>query len=226
MHCLFCFEQMPQMSWKNIFKVPNKMTLCYSCKQKLQKINISELCKRCNGKLVASTCIDCKEWEKIYAGNLPLIKNRSIFKYNSFLKEVVTQWKYRGDYVLAQLFKEVFRRKFIEYYSHLKKYKIVPIPLSATRLKERGFNQSAVLASFLTTKITNVLKRIHTEKQAKKSRHERMKGGNPFTCIKHIKQPVILIDDIYTTGATVHAAAEQLRLKGCKDVYSFTLIRG
>lgn len=227
MYCLFCHEELSTMTWHNPFLIPAITKICQSCESKLKRISITTCCQLCSGKMMTHNCIDCLNWDKHYNFARPLVNNRSVFKYNSFLQDIIVQWKYRRDYILAHLFKTTFRHKFNRYFSHVKKYLLIPIPLSDVRLKERGFNQAFQLASFLTPHVNkDILHRVHTEKQAKKSRRERLSGKNPFVCQQKINKPVILIDDIYTTGATIYAAAETLKRKGCPNVYSFTLARG
>lgn len=214
------------MTWHNLFLVPGINRVCYICESELDKVESNKSCKRCAGASEQKLCTDCKNWDQYYKTKRPLRNNHSIYKYNSFLKDIISRWKYRGDYILADMFKAIFVSEFNKYFGQKHDPLIVPIPLSDHRLQERGFNQAARLASFITSDISDVLMRTHSEKQAKKSRQERISSENPFTCEVTINRPVILIDDIYTTGATVYAAAETLIKHGCPNVYSFTLVRG
>src|SRR5699024_5857763 len=103
---------------------------------------------------------------------------------------------------------------------------ISPIPLSNQRLAERGFNQSLQLAEMLNRPVSHLFQRKGTEKQSKKTRVERLQMDNPFRLIKKINQPVLLIDDIYTTGTTLRHAASLCKQSGCEQVYALTLCRG
>ena len=130
-----------------------------------------------------------------------------------------------GDYQLGEVFKpavmDVLSQRFIK-----KELVVVPVPLSEERLSERGFNQAKVLADFFPFPTRGALKRVHGEKQAKKTRKERIFTNNPFILIRPIEKPVLLVDDIYTTGTTIRHAAALLKEHGTPEVYSFTLIRG
>src|SRR5699024_5852153 len=100
---------------------------------------------------------------------------------------------------------------------------------SKERLINRGFNQSLAIAEKLarnTSDIQQVLQRIHSEKQSKKTRSQRIFGKNPFKLIKKTNKSVILVDDIYTTGTTLRHAATLLKQGGCPAIYSYSLIRG
>ncbi|WP_245837214.1 ComF family protein [Virgibacillus phasianinus] len=153
--------------------------------------------------------------------------NQSVFLYNPAIKEMISKWKYRGDYCLGDIFKESFVQTFkTAFGNEINDSIVVPIPLSDERLLERGFNQSAMLADYLQVEKKEILTRIHGEKQSKKTRIERISARNPFSLNAVVSNKVILIDDIYTTGATLRHAATLLQEAGCPKVSSFTLIRG
>ena len=112
---------------------------------------------------------------------------------------------------------------------------IIPIPLHRRRLAERGFNQASVIAFAVAAALAvplaeNALVRARaTKQQVKLNRAERLKNTqNAFA----IKKPALvagrhiwLIDDVYTTGSTMQAAAQVLRAAGA-TVNGFTLARG
>lgn len=102
------------------------------------------------------------------------------------------------------------------------------IPLSNERLMERGFNQAQALTDLLGLNTVELLTRLHTEKQSKKSREERISLAQVFQVTKPdlLKQKSILIvDDIYTTGSTLRHAAKALKTAGATEVSSITLAR-
>src|SRR5699024_2348874 len=120
---------------------------------------------------------------------------------------------------LGNIFKESFKVAFKARFPN--ECVVVPIPLSNERMCSRAFNQADMLATFLPAEKEYVLTRTNTEKQSKKTRIERLTSTNPFK----IKKPVILVDDIYTTGTTLRHAAIILKSNGCPEVYAYTLIR-
>jgi competence protein ComFC len=172
-------------------------------------------------------CTDCVRWQEDDEWKDVLTKNRSVYMYNEFMKEVVAIWKFRGDYAMAEAFQEEFRREFYRHFDHT--FLIVPIPLSAERLYERGFNQAKALAELLNLPIHDILTRHHLEKQSKKSRRERLQTENVFQLSEKTSlqdKHIVLIDDIYTTGTTLRHAAKVLLKAGAASVSSFTLARG
>jgi len=138
---------------------------------------------------------------------------------------MIYQWKYRGDYEVGFS----FQQDIMQVFQQLKIEKgtiLIPIPLSSERLAERGFNQASQLADFIPCKNEMLLRRIHGEKQSKKTKQERITADNPFIIEEKVEKPVILVDDIYTTGSTLHKAAAVLKKAGCPSVRSLTLVRG
>lgn len=73
--------------------------------------------------------------------------------------------------------------------------------------------------------LKRVFSRMFSEKQAKKSRFERIMMKNPFKQTEPFNKPVVLVDDIYTTGRTLRHAAQLLTENGCPEVYALTLCR-
>ena len=113
---------------------------------------------------------------------------------------------------------------------------IIPVPLHPKRERERGFNQAALLArelahlSKLPLDEHSVVRRVHTERHraGMDARARRDSVANAFA-IRHPKliagQRVLLIDDVFTTGATVSACAAALRDAGAEEVLVLTVAR-
>lgn len=114
--------------------------------------------------------------------------------------------------------------------------KIVPVPLSKKRFRERGFNQAAVLAKILA-KQTDVeldeqsLARqthtpIHRVGMDEKARRTSVKNAFEVTRRKFVEgATILLIDDVFTSGATASACAGILKQSGARKVYVLTLAR-
>ena len=112
---------------------------------------------------------------------------------------------------------------------------IVPVPLHAARLRERGFNQAAVLAGLLSARtgvpLWEGLRRTrYTTTQTRLDRQARMDNlRNAF----RVRDPsavegrhLLLVDDVFTTGSTVDECARVLRLAGAASVRVATVARG
>lgn len=114
-------------------------------------------------------------------------------------------------------------------------YLIVPIPLHPGRRRKRGYNQAEVLADCLG-KLTDIrvdgkgLARIRSSSPQKllgsRERKQNMQGAFAVTG-RFVPVPsVLLVDDIYTTGNTIDAAAEILKKSGVQNVYFLTISIG
>ncbi|WP_261131795.1 ComF family protein [Bacillus sp. Marseille-Q3570] len=139
----------------------------------------------------------------------------------------MAQFKYRGDSELIKAFSDELRTLFKK---EFRGTIVVPIPLSEERHYERGFNQSELIAISVGSTVVDALERpLHEEKQSKKSRADRLENQTVFTFKSGSDirgKSITLVDDIYTTGATVEAAGKILLEQGARKVMSFTVARG
>jgi competence protein ComFC len=113
---------------------------------------------------------------------------------------------------------------------------IIPVPLHYDRERQRGFNQACILArelsrlSRLPIDEHSVVRHIHTERHraGMDAKARRQSVANAFT-IRHPKaiagQRVLLIDDVFTTGATVSACASVLKDAGAEEVFVLTVAK-
>lgn len=227
MYCHVCFEPINEsIIWGNFFTISTRK-ICHSCEAKLIRLtNQPYLCEKCMKPMQNDEpiCGDCLVWGDRLNED-PIYKNISIFMYDNFMKDLMTKFKYRGDYEIIYIFEKEIKMTFQTYFSK-KRLSIVPIPLSSERKKERGFNQAEAIAQFFNQPIKSILTRKSSEKQSKKSKVERIFSENPFQ-LKNIEplEDVLLVDDLYTTGTTLRQAANLLKQIGAKTIYSFTLIR-
>jgi len=111
---------------------------------------------------------------------------------------------------------------------------VLPVPLAAERLRERGFNQSALLAKYLTPRRMNqqILWRLrHTASQAGLDRTLRLRNlqhsmaVNPSMSQAIRGSRVLLVDDVMTTGSTLTACAQALLQAGAKEVNCLVFAR-
>lgn len=230
--CLICHEKIQSnIGWKAIFSEEKELNLCPICEEKFEKVE-GERCKICSRPFRflderfrhGDLCHDCKRWEEDLEWKGYLDSNHSIFLYNDFFKEVMAKYKFRGDYILAKLFADSLK----EFQKMIQPDLLVPIPLSYERLYERGFNQAEALIIESGLSPTFPLTRIHSEKQSKKSRTERIHIPQVFQVDHQVEikgRTILLVDDIYTTGSTLRHAAKLLKESGAEKVQSLTLAR-
>ena len=112
--------------------------------------------------------------------------------------------------------------------------RLIPVPLHPRRERERGFNQAAILAKELGTgwgvpTAHRVLRRFRpTEAQSggRRKREENVKGAFRVVRADRVEgRRLLIIDDVFTTGATVNECAKALLAAGAADVAVYTLAR-
>jgi competence protein ComFC len=230
-YCLICHEPIRSLiGWKSLFSEEREQYICLVCDQKLVRME-GEKCRICCRSFQYldekyrrdDLCHDCVRWEEDSEWKRNLDKNYSLYLYNDFLKEIIARFKFRGDYVLIKMFAEQIKQLA----DKINPTKHVPIPLSAVRLYERGFNQAEAMITE-PIKPDHLLSRIHSEKQSKKSRTERIHLPQVFqleTSHNLKGEKILLYDDIYTTGSTLRHAAKLLKEAGAETVESITIGR-
>lgn len=204
-------------------------------------------CLQCR-KAGAILCLNCKT-------NLPKFfeqENDFIFStlnyHNKIVKKMVWMLKYGHKKELAKIFAEIIYENILEEMPDLKTFEnfknpiLIPIPMSKKRLKERGFNQSELIAKYVSdiTKDSleefvlekDILKKIKdtTNQASIKDRSKRLKNLKDCFSIedelskqKVKNRNIILIDDVTTTGATLLEAKKILEKFGAKKVYAFVV---
>ena len=111
---------------------------------------------------------------------------------------------------------------------------VLPVPLAPARLRQRGYNQALLLARHLGTGRVHpqlLLRTREAEAQSHLTRAERLRNLrgafvlDPFAAPQLAGRRVLLVDDVMTTGATLHAAAAPLRNAGAAQVSAIVLAR-
>jgi ComF family protein len=200
--------------------------LCPACQDSLERFE-PPICPRCGAPLrgphPGAACLEPRS---------PLDHLRSVAAYAGPLQPAIQQFKYHDLRDLAgplgQLMAEAWAAVGMP--SDL----IVPVPLHPTRLRTRGYNQSALLARELGQRVglpvrADAMQRIrNTRPQTRLSAAERQANVHrAFVAIRSSVAGcrVVLIDDVQTSGATLRACARALRQAGATSICGFTLAR-
>ena len=163
---------------------------------------------------------------------LSLAAVRSLSAFDGPLRNAIHQLKYYQDQPLAQALGEALQ----DYWRLLRwpRALVVPVPLSRERLAHRGYNQAELLADVLAGSAGlpvapgALRRRRDTPSQVGLSANERwnnMIGAFEARPSLVRGQPILLIDDVFTTGATLQACAQALLLEGAGQVYGLTAAR-
>lgn len=158
---------------------------------------------------------------------------RSVFTYSTESKHLILKFKHTDSISGAPLFAEWMTRQLEDIEDPL----CIPVPLHWTRLFMRTYNQASLLALEIAKRkgwiyASSLLKRKHrTPSQGYLSKTERIKNvENAFLVPEKKKnhlagKTVLLVDDVFTTGATLNACTKALLKGGAKDVHAITLGR-
>jgi len=204
--------------------------LCRECRETIA-LNLPPFCQKCSRPLADITRTHCRTCEET-----PHYFDRAwgTIIYNDTAQDLIHVFKYGGKTSLRHYFGHCLTQFWSVYQNFLPQPElIIPIPLHAARRRERGYNQSELLAQKISHHCAIplaadcLLRQRWTPNQATQSRKERW--TNIFGAFK-IKKPnsiqaknILLIDDLYTTGATVSEAARVLKMAGAQTVNVLTL---
>ena len=214
--CMFCDE--------DIFDGDKHLT-CSSCKQKLPFLQ-EKVCKRCGTSInsMANYCDRCQTLSHVFE------KARAVFEYKDQVVKVLRNLKFHNA--------KYFAKPLAVYLADLYKKEfdcdiIVPVPMYKDNYKKRGYNQAELLATNLADLVkveintTNLIKVIKTKSQVEldyKQRQQNLK--NVFNVVDKslfANKNILIVDDLFTTGATVDNCAKALLKAGAAKVCVITV---
>jgi ComF family protein len=147
------------------------------------------------------------------------------------IRDALHALKYRRDLGLAQAMAEGLLRLWGGLGWRVDV--LVPVPLSAQRLRERGYNQAALVRHAFGERIglpvreRLLLRSRETASQVGLSLTERhSNGAGAFRAQEVSRQRILLLDDVCTTGATLEAGARALHEAGARAVFAVMVARG
>lgn len=184
------------------------------------KINQNSLCKKCEIDLKKQSenqiVKDGEEIENKYFNELMYI-----FKYEGQIRKLILDYKFNEKSYIYLTFVN-FLLKNQKIFENTKNYDtIIPVPISSKRQKERGYNQSLLIAKEISNqtklKLVNncLMKTKNIIEQSKLNKEDRIKNIQGVYELKNKQlienKKILLIDDIYTTGSTVNECSKILR---------------
>ena len=214
-----------------------------------EKLGDGYLCKKCEKDLkkyticVKDLLIDLKTCNEISSSqkkqslekDINKIEKFHVLKYQELIRKLIIQYKFNDKPYLYKTFCEIIvkNKKAFEF---IKNYDIIiPVPIHKKRMRERGYNQSELIAREIAKNAQikcykDVLIKTKNNKPQStisgKSRKENTK--NVYKLINHKKisnKNILLFDDIYTTGATVKECIKELKKANIKKIGIITLAK-
>ncbi len=195
---------------------------CQACGKEIQYSDNQYLCSQC-------------------MNNLPIMQEATTthyapFRYAEPVRSMILSLKYNDNGLVAKALAPYLAAIYLHCIKQADKtFIIVPVPLAKSRFRERGFNQSLLLArevaEYLTLPVRDDLlvrtrKTVIQKHMDAATRAQNMQGAFtvPLEKVANVRgQNVLLIDDVYTTGATTGACKDALRAAGAADVQILTV---
>lgn len=160
---------------------------------------------------------------------------RGPYHYQGPVMAALQQFKYNGKSHLAGVLGPLLAVFAADWLKDLPSPLIIPVPLHPKRLRERGFNQSLLLAKYVTEMLgadqdNLILRRTrYTRPQTglkSAERRKNLRGAFGLVDKKAVRgRSVILVDDVATTGTTLNACARVLKRAGTKRVFGLVLAK-
>jgi ComF family protein len=210
--CVLCQSRVLQRRWA---------VVCPDCWSKLEPIP-RPFCPQCGipAPVIEGPCGECRR------GDHAFDFARSLFLFTEPMRGILHHFKYSGRVSLAGPLGRQIRELVAD--EGFQGAVAVPVPLHKARERERGFNQAELLARKLGRPVDSGLlrRRKNTPSQTGLSRSQRAinlsaafeVSGTPPPC-------VLVVDDVYTTGATLHEIAKTLKRAGAARVEVLTVAR-
>lgn len=215
--------------------------ICVICGQSVEQRRFGVACETCWKKTRIFTdderiCLKCGVPEQERCGRceeLAFTSARAAGMYEGALRESVLLLK-RRPYVpqhIESLLAEVVRREPLS-----RSTRVIPVPLHPKRLRTRGFNQASIIGQTVSKALKLPLDEVSlvrvstTEKYRAgmdtKGRRDTVAGAFRVAYPRLIAgEDILLVDDVFTTGATVSACAEALVAAGAGNVFVLTVAR-
>ena len=197
--------------------------LCRACFEALPRVG-HPVCGRC-GLPTAFAALVCEECKNVDFG---FESAKAALKYEGVGKKIVHALKYRGykqvvDRLATPLMLQALGDDHFD--------AVVPVPLHRARLRNRGFNQAELLARGVAQKlnasVSDTLEVVRsTRDQVELSAAQRRANvAGAYKTKNPLYGRLLLIDDVFTTGATMNACALTLVNAGAKEVHALSLCR-
>ncbi|MDD5082712.1 MAG: ComF family protein [Dehalococcoidales bacterium] len=200
--------------------------ICHDCRRSMVPI-VPPVCPRCGRPQVSGVlCPGCVGWQAAIDGI------RAPFRFDGVVRQAVHHLKYRNLRALATTLGGMLDEYLTV--NPIPAEVLVPVPLHQKRMRERGYNQSALLARELSKcsalpVVAGLVRERHTVPQARTravgQRRSNVTGA--FSCCDDTLKgkQVLLVDDVSTSGATLDACAAALKAGGAASVWGLVLAK-
>lgn len=205
--------------------------ICGSCKESLPMIR-EPRCMKCGKPLSREEQEYCRDCGK---RNYAFEQGRSLWLHVPPVSKAIYQFKFHNKRYYAEIFARELAHEYEGWIRDRGIEELIPVPLHPSRRRMRGYNQAELLAKELSKELQipaakNVVFRVRRTKPQKqlddRGREQNLQGA--FGISRQWKAPasVLVVDDIYTTGSTIHKISKLLIRAGVEKVYFLTISIG
>lgn len=204
--------------------------ICSECKTKIKYVG-DRYCYKCGKPLVNDDeeyCEDCKRVSHLYNRGI------SVFEYKT-VSDAVYRFKYKNRREYADYFGLCMAGRLGKQIKAWNPDVLIPVPIHASKMKVRGYNQATLLANALSdaigipvwdTAVARVKKTPPLKDLTPVERNNILHGAFKLHSDVVKLKTIVLIDDIYTTGATIDEISRLFKTVGVSNVYCVTLAIG
>ncbi len=199
-------------------------TYCAACHQPLYK-HEQVICTSCRHKLPLGDFhnVNAKKIEKVLYGRAKVAHMTALFLFekDSLVQNLIHNLKYKGHEHIGEELGKWLGNELVKSVDYQGIDFVVPVPLHAKRLKERGFNQVAKFGEEIAQKlgatyIDSILKKkSYNQKQSQSGRFSRWQNTAETFIVEDTSllanKYILLVDDIITTGATLEACVQAFK---------------
>ncbi len=220
---------------EHLLEQASRIPVCPDCLNQVQRI-AEPMCARCGRPLfTAAAPTETFQCRLCRQGRFAFQLARSYAVYDDLLVRLIILLKHHGIKPLGAWCAQRLLELAQTYPDVAKAEAIVPVPSHPSRLRERGYNQAEWIAQPLARQLgiplqPNLLARVKPRpeklKLTRRERWEAVRGAFATTDTAKVDNlRVLLVDDVFTTGATLDACARALRRQGAAEVMALTVGR-
>ena len=217
---------------KYLFTADRTIVLCPGCEAQIKQ-NLPPFCPKCSRHSIEEyasgrLCRQCRSTQPHFDSAV------GVCLYNPAMRKLIHLFKYGNKLALRHPFSKIIRSFTDSYTKDMRQYDVVTaVPLHPARLRERGYNQSDILAQTIAETFQlpfcegNLLRSKHTQFQARLTQKDRWTNIQGAFKIKNPERfhekSVLVVDDLLTTGATLSEIARVIKETGAHKVDVLTV---